>query len=845
MDRSAGSSQPGGRAASPARSPLAQQAIRVLRGVLLVLGILAVVAIMAIAWPNRVRAQGLDPPLVLLDGEQVPAAAVPPQLRDGEWFIPASPIARALWATLEFDPVTMTVRVTDPLDGTTLEYVGTTGEGLLDHSFALSLAPGLAVGTTEEDLLLPVRLISVLFDLQAVVSPLGDEISLISRRAGGPIDGLPAVGLRELAWRGSTHRYADRTDGALSMDARGRVGDRGRFDLHGDGQVTPSGDAFLGSATGIWQNGTGDTWALGDVRGSSTLRWLGTYGRGLRVDRERARGEVRWSAGWLRLQSGHESSGGYATSPTHDGQVALLSRSWGARPGASIGTSWGLGAAITGERASEKSGVLLASEYRRYFADLRWETRAGLYGSPGEGLGNRLAWETSADWVAREDLRLHGRAGLYGREFRLPVTYFPEQNTIFLSLGGRWQASRRWVVSASHSTNDRRDAGNVEHWTTETLTWQVPSLRLRTLSATLTQSASSETSFRNEFLFDARGQWRAGDWFSTMRRVSGASGYTGTTGATARFPGVLGQTAASWSERGVSGVSAYLTKTFGRRRPLRVTAGGNWSLSTLPNEDPFLGSVRVSWDFLPGHGMEAAYDEHPASSSSRLQWYGQMRFAEGRSGGRMPGDRSERDVSRIEGRIWLDRNANGEFDRGDRALEDVEVVLDDGLARTRTDADGNYLFARVRAGKHGIRVTPETVRADLSLMDELARPVIVPAYKTARADWRTCTNRKATGVVFRDLDGDGVRDPDEPGIAEAHVMIENRGDTITDRLGRWRVRDLPPGVHLLRVDESSLAADEWAGEAVEIVVLPDADPEAVDVPVRVKLRPVTRKVFEP
>ena len=240
--------------------------------------------------------------------------------------------------------------------------------------------------------------------------------------------------------------------------------------------------------------------------------------------------------------------------------------------------------------------------------------------------------------------------------------------------------------------------------------------------------------------------------------------------------------------------------------------------------------------------METSLEERPLEYASRTQWRGQFRFAETRHRSGLPGD-ADRHVSRVEGRVYLDRNANGVFDDGDRPLSDAEVILNHGMRRVRTDGSGQYQFAAVKAGKHVVEVVPETVRADLSLMDKIERPLVVPAYQTARSDWRACVNRRATGVLYRDANGNGQRDEGEPGIAEARVMVPGRGDTITDRHGRWRVSDLPPGVYQVLVDETSLDAGDLAPRAVEVAVIPDLDPDLVEIGVRVKQRAVTRKVF--
>lgn len=55
------------------------------------------------------------------------------------------------------------------------------------------------------------------------------------------------------------------------------------------------------------------------------------------------------------------------------------------------------------------------------------------------------------------------------------------------------------------------------------------------------------------------------------------------------------------------------------------------------------------------------------------------------------------------------------------------------------------------------------------------------------------------GVVFHDLNGDGARDPNEPGLQSREVMSESGGRSTTDEQGRYEM-ELGEGTHELRVE---------------------------------------------
>ena len=125
----------------------------------------------------------------------------------------------------------------------------------------------------------------------------------------------------------------------------------------------------------------------------------------------------------------------------------------------------------------------------------------------------------------------------------------------------------------------------------------------------------------------------------------------------------------------------------------------------------------------------------------------------------------------------------------------------------------------------------------------MARRIVVPAFQKAVIDFRACVNRTLRGVVFRDDDEDGQWDEGEPTLPEVHVFVSGIGDTFTDREGRFRLSDLPPGVHHLVIDRSSLGRTNENPRSVEFEVSPDGDPEPLAVPVTPVKRPVLRKTF--
>jgi uncharacterized repeat protein (TIGR01451 family) len=77
------------------------------------------------------------------------------------------------------------------------------------------------------------------------------------------------------------------------------------------------------------------------------------------------------------------------------------------------------------------------------------------------------------------------------------------------------------------------------------------------------------------------------------------------------------------------------------------------------------------------------------------------------------------------------------------------------------------------------------------------------------------------GRVFVDDDEDGLPGADEPGLPGVLVLMEDGRGAVTDVTGRWHIEGVRPGLHVLRLDPSTIppgdlapviAGTDWAGD---------------------------------
>jgi hypothetical protein len=468
---------------------------------------------------------------------------------------------------------------------------------------------------------------------------------------------------------------------------------------------------------------------------------------------------------------------------------------------------------------------------------------AGIFENPGHDFADGLAAEVNVDWMPAPRMRLNTRLGYYGTEFRLPMPTFSERASRFWTIGGGGSPTRRVSLSASHTIREYLPVDAIDYLTTASASYATGRTALRTVSVSLHSSDVFGVAPQNDFLVDARGSVGRGNWFVMTRETVG-DGYpfVVTSGVSTRTRVGTGQLTATWQAERLAGVSLFWTQPFPRQPKLRATFGGRWNRVRLDQGLDFLASARLTYVLGRTHEVDYSYDQHQSHDTSRMIWHGAFRFDEGRLGaGSFAAPQPH--VAEIRGRVYLDEDLDGAFGKGDVPLEGIRILLDKGHLWTETSPTGEYSFKGIRAGEHLVSIAATTVRADLALLDPIDRELRPAAFRTASVDWRVSRARTLHGLVFRDLNGNGRVDDGEPGLANVRILIAGGSDTVSDSNGYYRLSDVPPGLHALVVDETSLGSRDVAPDPIEVRLAPAGDARPVHVPIRPYDRNVERKIF--
>src|SRR5262249_26034395 len=130
--------------------------------------------------------------------------------------------------------------------------------------------------------------------------------------------------------------------------------------------------------------------------------------------------------------------------------------------------------------------------------------------------------------------------------------------------------------------------------------------------------------------------------------------------------------------------------------------------------------------------------------------------------------------------VWDDTNNNGVQDAGEPGIAGVTVTLTGpgGTRTTTTDANGKYLFTDLTAGAYTVTVpTPagyapatSTAPGSTTANDSNGRPASVTLATNSSTDLTIDFGfvkplGKIGDFVWLDLNGNGIQDAGEPGIA--------------------------------------------------------------------------------
>lgn len=181
--------------------------------------------------------------------------------------------------------------------------------------------------------------------------------------------------------------------------------------------------------------------------------------------------------------------------------------------------------------------------------------------------------------------------------------------------------------------------------------------------------------------------------------------------------------------------------------------------------------------------------------------------------------------------VWNDINADGVQDPGENGLNGVTVTLsgvdlnNDGTSDTLTTVtgtDGSYEFAGLPPGEYTVTVDSSTIPSGYiqsgdpdTVKDHTSNYNLALDEQNRSQDFGYTETGSIGDTVWYDIDGDGVQDVNEPGLAGIEVTLLGDVDldgnqdtftTVTDNNGKYLFDNLPTGEYLITVNGDDLPA---------------------------------------
>ncbi len=772
--------------------------------------------------PNKTAAQ--QGSVIIVNERALVGPNSAAQLRGGRLFLPIATVAHALGDTLSFDPASRIVTIRRQ-NGTTAVFNAQLNEVRENGAVVLTVSgiAGLVFPPTPDELMLPAEIVAALLD---VIVRRDESGAIVIMRKGIQAQTI-RNGAKHAPWElfqieydYNFSRYTSPGDHSLVLRGTGRVGDarlsfvtnssfssrhNSRPNLEG-GSVRldrPNGQSFVGGEFGT---GTDVEFLSATVRGGLVqlpldrvrLDFFGGQTTSGILDRDSTSlpdDLTRNPFSSLRVRYDTRIFGALATTATQGRGQQDFTLSGGAMH---FGGSSRQGSLVAG-------GLKYMSGLNRFQADLAMGQFSGVDRAGTETTGTSLALNLTGSYRLTEHVILQGRYTYVGPTFLSPQSGLREPTNL-AAAGVSWQPTR-WAtatVSGSTATTPGR-TGQFNRYVTATVNL-APDNSWPALFISHTQSGTTQLRNSAFTLITATKRFQRWHMFLNGSRVKsfGSTSLNVQAGGNVRINESNNlEVSQSLGSRGLlTGIATWQVSNLLRNR-FSFSGGLGYTRS---NTAPFHTSQHLSTSVrLPRNSsLQFSYVRTQTGTTALLTLHGLL-FSSRRAERAINGPLADlNSYGAVSGRVYQDLNLNGRFDPDtDKPQANVRVRVD-GSRYVVSDADGNYRIESVMRGEHAVYLDLLSVRADLTLLDDTQQQITLASNRDAVVDFRVVRTGRISGVVWHDTNENGRMDSQERPFADVRIVTGSGRDTLTDANGYFLIGDLPPGEHILLLDETTL-----------------------------------------
>ncbi len=741
------------------------------------------------------------------------------QLRGGRMYLPIATIAQALGDTLSSDSTLRIVTVRRQ-NGTVAVFNAQLNEVRENGAVILTLSgtAGLVFPPTPNELMLPAEIVAALLD---VIVRRDESSAIIIARKGIQAQTV-RTGAKHAPWEifqieydYNFSRYTSSGDHSLVLRGTGRVGDaRLSFTANSSINSTRNSRPNLDGGSVRLDRPNGQSFVAGEFGTGTDVEFLSAAVRG---------GLVQLPFDRVRLDffGGQTTSGITERDSTFNPDTfrpfSPLAVRYDTKIFGAIATTqtprqkdftFSAGALHFGGPTREGNilagGLKYISGLNRFQADVAIGNFSGVNHNGTRANGSDLALNLTGSYRLTDEVLLQGRYAYVGPTFLSPQSGFREPTNL-AAAGVSWQP-RRWLTAAasgSTATTPGRLA-QFNRYVTATVNL-APDNAWPALFISHTQTGTTQARSSAFTLITATKKFNRWHMFLNGARVKsfGATNLNVQAGGNIRInEWNTFEVSQSLGSRGLlTGIATWQMSNLFHNR-LSFSGGLGYTRS---NTAPFHTSQHLSASAkLPRNStLQFSYLRTQTGTTALVTLHG-LFFSSKRAERAINGPLADlNSYGAVSGRVYQDVNLNGRFEPGiDKPQANVRVRVD-GSRYVVSDAEGNFRIESVARGEHSVYLDLLSVRADLTLLDNTQQQITLNSHDSV-VDFRVVRTGRITGMVWLDTNENGRMDDLEKPFADVRIVTGSGRDTLTDANGHFLIGDLPPGEHILLLDEKTL-----------------------------------------
>lgn len=748
------------------------------------------------------------------------------QLRGGRLFLPIATIAQALGDALSSD-ATLRIVTIRRQNGTAAVFNAPLNEVRENGAVILTVSgtASLVFPPTPDELMLPAEIVAALLD---VTVRRDENQAIVIARKGIRAETIQTGAkhtrfeLFQIEYDYNFSRYSSAGDHSLVLRGTGRVGDaRLSFIANGVMGITQnSSRPSLQGGTVRLDRPNGQSFVAGEFGTGTDVEFMSAAVRGglVQLPLNRVRLDVfggQTTSGTPELlvfdpanPTNLRPSPFSALSVRYDtrifGAIATTARQVPSQQNFTLsggGMHFG-GSSRKGDMVA--GGIKYVSGLNRFQADLALGQFSRTNRDATQTRGTGFAFNLAGSYRLLDQVVVQGRYTHVGDKFVTPQSGIHEP-TSSAAAGVSWQP-RRWITAAlsgSTATTPGR-IGQFNRYVTATLNL-APDNAMPALFISHTQSGTTQLRSSAFTLITATKKFDRWHMFLNGSRVKafGNAALNLQGGGNIRINESHSlEVSQSIGSRGLlSGMATWQVSNL-FDNGLSFSGGLGYTKS---NESFYTTQHLSAFVKLPrSNTLQFSYLRTPTGTTALITLHG-LFFSSKRAERAINGPLSElNSYGSVYGRVYQDVDLNGRFDPSvDQPQANVRVRVD-GSRYVVSDASGNFRVESVARGEHTVYLDLLSVRADLTLLDDVEQLISMDSNRDLIVNFRVVRTGRISGIVWFDANENGRLDDAERPLPDVRVVTGSGRDTLTDANGYFIIGDLPPGEHILLLDEKTI-----------------------------------------